>query len=111
MDMLKLVTSPTNVKALRHLYDQLEFQVRSLKSLKAPLNSYGPLPSALFTRRLPPEFKLLVSRELGEGQWLIDDIMAIVGRKIAAQERAFLPSTHLVPTATSLVTGDGSRRW
>jgi len=36
--------------------------------------------------------------------------MAIVGREIAAQERTFLPSTRSVPTATSLVAGDGRPR-
>ena len=40
---LESVASATNIKALRHLYDQVEFQVRSLKSLEVPLNSYGNL--------------------------------------------------------------------
>ena len=107
---LQLVTSPTNVKALRRLYDQLEFQVRSLKSLRLLLDSYGNLLSTLFMSRLPQEFKLLVSREVGEAGWRIDEIMAIVGREIAAREREFLPSTRSVPTATSLVAGDGRLR-
>ena len=41
---------------------------------------------------------------------MVDDIMAILGRDIAAQERAFLPSTRSVHTATSLVAGDGRPR-
>jgi len=36
--------------------------------------------------------------------------MTIVGREIAARERAFLPSTRSVPTATSLVAGDSRPR-
>ena len=52
---LEPVTSPTNIKAIRRLYDQTEFQVRSLKSLEVPLNSYGNLLSSLFMNRIPQE--------------------------------------------------------
>ena len=52
---LESVTSASNVKALRRLYDQLEFQVHSLKSLEVPVNSYGNLLSSLLMNRLPQE--------------------------------------------------------
>ena len=107
---LEPVTSSTNIKALRRLYDQIEFQVRSLKSLEVPLDSYGNLLSSLFMNRLPQEFRLLVSREVGEAEWRIDDIMTIVGREISARERAFLPTTRSIPTATALVASDGKPR-
>ena len=53
---LEPVTAPTNIKALRRLYDKIEFQVCSLKSLGIPLDSYGNLLSSLFMTRLPHEF-------------------------------------------------------
>ena len=89
---LEPVTLPTNINALRRLYDQTEFQVRSLKSLEVPLNSYDNLLSSLFMNRLPQELHLIVSREVGEAEWLIDEIMRIVERKISARERVFTPS-------------------
>ena len=109
---LESVTSSNNTKALRRLYDQIEFQVRSLKSLEVPLDSYGNLLSSLFMSRLPQELRLIVSREVGEAEWRIDEIMNIVEREISAQERAFLPSNGQprvlgLPTATALMTGDG----
>ena len=88
---LESVTSSTNTKALRRLYDQVEFQVRSLKSLEVPLDSYGNLLSSLFMNKLPQELRLIVSREVGEAEWRIDEIMNIVERKVSARERAFLP--------------------
>ena len=39
------VTSPQNVKGLRHLYDLVESHVRSLKSLGVTSDSYGSLLS------------------------------------------------------------------
>ena len=109
---LESVTSSTNIKGLRRLYDQIEFQVRSLKSLEVPLNSYGNLLSSLFMNRLPQELRLIVSREVGEAEWRIDEIMTIVEREISARERAFVPSNGQsrgvgLPTATALVAGGG----
>ena len=83
--------------------------MRSLKSLEVPLDSYGNLLLSLFMNRLPQELRLIVSREVGEAEWRIDDI---VEREISAQERAFLPSNGQprvlgLPTATALMTGDG----
>ena len=65
---LEPIISPTNIKALRCLYDKIEFQIRSLKSLDVPLDSYGNLLSSLFMTRLPQEFRLVVSREIGEAE-------------------------------------------
>jgi len=47
------VESPTNIKALRQLYDKLEFQIHRLKSLGIPLDLYGNLLSSLFITRIP----------------------------------------------------------
>ena len=56
---LEPAVSPTNIKALRCLYDKEEFQVRSMKSLGIPLDLYGKdLLSSLFMTRLPQEFRL-----------------------------------------------------
>ena len=57
-----------------------------------PLNSYGNLLSSLFMNRLPQELRLIVSRQVGEAEWQIDEIMRIVEREISARERAFMPS-------------------
>ena len=86
---LETVTSPNNIKALRRLYNQVEFQVRSLKSLEVSLNSYGNLLSSLFMIRLPQELRLIISRQIGDEERHIDEIMTIVEREICARERAF----------------------
>ena len=85
--------------------------MRSLKSLEVPLDSYGNLLSSLFMNRLPQELRLIVSREVGEAEWLIDDILNIVERELSAREREFMPSHGQLygvglPTATVLVAGD-----
>ena len=89
METLLELESVNNIKALRRLYDQVEFQVRSLKSLEVPLNSYGNLLSSLFMNRLPQELRLIISRQIGDKEWHIDEIMTILEREISARERAF----------------------
>ena len=59
-------------EALHQLYDHLEFKVRSLKSLEVPVDSYGNLLSSLLMNRLPQEFCLIVTREIGGGEWKIN---------------------------------------
>ena len=67
--------------------------------------------------RLPQEFRLIVSREMGEAEWCIDQIMNIVGREISTQERAFMQTgshTHGsgsgVSTITAMMAGNGKPR-
>ena len=104
---LESVSSANNIKALRRLYDQVEFQVRSLRSLEVPLDSYGNLLSSLFMNRLPQDLRLIISREVGNAEWHIDQLMAIVEREISARERAFLSSggPH-APTTAALLSVD-----
>jgi len=45
-----------------------------------------------------------------DGKYSVDEIMTIFGREIGARERALLPYTRSLPTATSLVAGDGRPR-
>ena len=108
---LESVTLASNVKTLRRLYDQLEFQVRSLKSFEVPVNSYGNLLSSLLMNRLPQEIRLLMSREIGDGEWQIDQLMTILEREITARERAL--TTGIAPhgpplhTTAAFIAGDG----
>ena len=111
---LEPVASPTNIKALRCLYDKIEFQVCSLKSLGVLHDSYANLLSSLFMTRLPEEFRLIISREIGETEWTVNQIMRTVESEIGAQEHAFIQSnSHAkgasagLPTITAMMAGDG----
>lgn len=111
---LEPVVSPTNIKVLRCLYDKIEFQVHSLKSLGVPLDPYSNLLSSLFMSRLSQEFRLIISREIVKAEWTVDQIMQIVEREIGAREHAFTQTgSHAhgtsagLPTATAMMGGDG----
>ena len=58
---LEPVGSHHNVKSLRHLFDSVEAQVRGLRGLGVPSESYGGLLSSIIMNKLPPEIRLIVS--------------------------------------------------
>ena len=110
------VTSQHNLKGLHHLYDTVESQVRSLRSLGAAADSYGGLFSSVFVNKLPQELRLIIRRHIREDEWTFDAIMKVTEGEITASERALgilcngLKKMTKDPlTATSLLTsGSGA---
>ena len=108
-----MVTSQHNLRGLRQLYDSVESQVRGLKALGVPPESYGSLLSSIIMNKLPQELRLIVSREVKEEEWQLDELMKIVDTEIKARERASNGSSRPtrvpnrdIPTATALVSND-----
>ena len=55
---LEAVISQYNLKALCHLHDIVESQMRGLRALGVAAKSYGSLLSPVILSKLPPEFRL-----------------------------------------------------
>ena len=69
---VEAVTTPHNVKGLRRLYDLIESNIRSLKSLGVDSASYGTLLASVLITKIPPELQLILSRESGGDEWKLD---------------------------------------
>ena len=90
MDLLlnvDAVTSDQNLKGLRQLYDHIESNVRSLKSLGVTSKNYGSLLASILMNKLPQELKLIITRKRDE-DWNLDSILGEIGKEIEARERA-----------------------
>ena len=106
------VSSANHVAALRRLYDQVESNVRSLSALGVSCDSYGSLLSSVLVKKLPPELRLLISRQMTEN-WDFQGIMKIVREELEARERAATPREGVEhreykndrPSTAALVTG------
>jgi DNA-binding transcriptional ArsR family regulator len=83
---LEQVSSANNVVALRHLYDQVESNVRALGALGIPDDSYGTLLASVLLKKLPQEMRLLVSRKVTD-EWAVKTIMKAIGEELEARER------------------------
>ena len=85
---LDSVTSHHNMRSLWKLHDTLESNVRNLKSLRVPRESYGGLLSSILMIKLPQEFRLVITREVGDDDWQLDQLLTIFKRELETRERA-----------------------
>ena len=95
---VETVVSDSNLRALRHLYDTVEAQVRGLNSMGVKPETYGALLSSVVLGKLPQEIRLLLSRGMGGGDKKLDDLMKLLLDELQARERA---------TASTLASGKG----
>ena len=82
-----VVTSDQDLKGLRRLYDHVESHVRSLKALGVKHDSYGAMLSSVFLNKLPPELRLIISRQLSGSELSMTALMKIVEEELVARER------------------------
>ena len=81
-----VVTSDQDLKGLRRLYDHVESHVRSLKALGVKHDSYGAMLSSVFLNKLPPELRLIISRQLSGSELSMTTLMKIVEEELVARE-------------------------
>ena len=107
---LEGVNSSLDIKGLRHLYDKVEAQVRSLKALGVDPLSYGSLLASILLSKIPQDLCLMVSREVSQDEWNFKAILKVIEEEVEARERAVESSVikknvQSVPTAASMLAG------
>ena len=70
---LEAVSSSSNIKGLRRLYDIVESNVCSLKSLGVNASTYGTLLASVLFNKILQEIQLIISRKTGGSDWKLDD--------------------------------------
>ena len=84
------VTSPYDVKGLRHLYDVIESNVKA--------ESYGSLLSSVLMTKLPSELRLMASRKFGDSDsWNFDELLKLIEAEVQARERSSARSSQRRP--------------
>ena len=84
------VTSDSNLKRLRELYDQVEAHVRALQALGVESGSYGKLLIPLLIEKLQTNLRLIISRCIDKQEWDLDVILRAFDSEIEARERCEL---------------------
>ena len=99
-----------DVKELREMYDTIEVNVRSLKSLNVLTEQLGPVLVQIVMKKLPEDIKLLVSRHMmtkvslagatsGDSSsgmsagWKIDELIQFVKQEIESREMCYMVSS------------------
>ena len=98
---------------LRVLFDETEAHLRSLRSLGISSDSYGSLLLPVLLAKLPPDLRLIVSREVTDSDLDLDKMLKQFRSELVACERAALQYTppskksqdhRTLPTASTLFT-------
>ena len=86
---LPAVIGANNTKQLRRLYDEIEMNLRSLKSLGMKPDSFGCLLVPILLSKLPGALNLHLSRKFDSNTdvWRVDDIMDELKKELEARER------------------------
>ena len=74
------------MKALRKLYDHIEINVRSLKSLGIDFAQYGTLLIPMVMTKIPEEIRLQVAKKIGKENWELDQVLANLKIELEAWE-------------------------
>ena len=110
---VEAVTSHHNVKGLCHLYDSVEFNIRSLTALGVDFKSYGTLLASVLISKVPQELQLIVTGRISTDDWDLKALMDVLEEEIRAREShssaCYQPTVRKpmkdTPTAVSLLTG------
>ena len=99
------ISSHSDIRGLRKLHDTVEAHIRGLRALGVSTTAYGGMFSSVLVNKLPPEIRLIVSREMTGDGWSLDKAMKIIK---CARERASVPATtsnprRRMPTAATLM--------
>ena len=83
------VMSMEQTKKIRTLYDEIETNLRSLKSIGVEPSSYGCLLVPIIQSKIPHMLNLQISRKFDSKSdvWKIDDIMKALREELEARER------------------------
>ena len=86
---LPQVVNEKQTKKIRQLYDQIETNLRSLKSLGVKPESYGCLLVPILLSKLPPSLNLHLSRKFDSSTdvWEVNGIMNELRKELEARER------------------------
>ena len=91
MPLIKLpqAAAGNSTKGLRKLYDEIETNLRSLKSLGVMPSSFGCLLVPILLSKLPRKLNLHLSRKFDSNKevWDVDHILEELKREIEARER------------------------
>ena len=85
---LRPVKECHDLSGLRHMYDEIEGQIGSLRALGVSPDSYGSLLSSNLMAKLPEELTLAVSRDVKGDEWHLDKLMEVFSGELEARERA-----------------------
>ena len=92
---LPVVTSLSDIRRIRYIYDKIESRVRGLQGLGINPDSYDNLLIPIMLSKLPDELRLIISRKFPKNVWNIDLLLQEFGVELEARERVVLLTSNV----------------
>ena len=92
---LPVVTSLSDIRRIRYIYDKIESSVRGLQGLGINSDSYGNLLIPIMLSKLPDELRLIISRKFPKDVWNIDLLLQEFSVELGARERVVLLTSNV----------------
>ena len=96
---LPVVSSVTDVKGIRQLYDKVEIDIRGSQALGIEAEQYGSLLIPVLLSKVPQELRLIISRKFDTQEWNLDELLKVFKTEVEARERCDLMAT--TPSTTT----------
>ena len=88
----KKITSDKDLTGLRKFFDNIESYVLSLQGFGIISKNHGCLLTLIIQKRLPHQFKLIISPNLKSKMWDLDKILFRSNEEVRARESCIIPS-------------------
>ena len=83
---IKKMERDRDLQGLRRLYNDIKSHVHSLRSLDVDDDNYGSLLTLIIMERLPHQFKLTISRQVGDDTWDLTQLLCLIQDELKARE-------------------------
>ena len=98
---LPIVENARELKALRHLYDEVEANVRALSALGRKAEEYGVFLLPLMFHKIPEEIRLSICNRVSKENWNLEAVFKELKQELANRERCdYSAVTHSGDTST-----------
>ena len=84
---LPIVENARELKAVRHLYDEVEANVRALSALGRKAEEYGGLLLPLMFHKIPEEIRLSICNKVSKENWNLEAVLKELKQELANRER------------------------
>ena len=84
---LPIVENKRDVKAVRHLYDEVEVDVRALSALRRKAEEYGSLLLLLMFHKIPEEIRLSICNKVSKENWNLEAVLKELKQELPSRER------------------------
>ena len=93
---LPIVENARELKALRHLYDEVEANVRALSALGRKAEEYGVFLLPLMFHKIPEEIRLSICNRVSKENWNLEAVFKELKQELQTGSVVIIQQSHIL---------------